>query len=219
MEKYLPQIRKCPLFDGISDEDLLRMLNCLGAKILHFDKRFTVFAEGTRATKIGIVLSGRVQTIGIDYYGNRTILGEAASPNSFMEAFAVGTEELLPVSAVAIEPSDILFIEASHILSCCDKVCLFHRQLIYNLMKQIGKKMVELHRRSEIISQRTTRDKLLTYLYSESRKSGGKSFAIPFDRQELADYLEVDRSGLSTEIGKLKREGLIENEKNVFKLI
>ena len=194
------------------------MLTCLGGRVVTFDKKYTVFAEGAKAKYIGILLSGSVQIIQVDYYGNRNILSVIKAGEVFGEAFACVGVESLPVSAVADEPSEIMLIDSGHILHTCSNNCGFHQQLIYNLMKDLASKTIMFHKRIEITSKRTTREKLLAYLNMQSKSAGGREFDIPFDRQELADYLEVDRSGLSVEIGKLRREGIIENRKNHFVL-
>ncbi len=216
MKKYLEILKKCPLFENIEDENLLRMLTCLGAKISTFDKKFTVFSEGTPARYIGIVLSGEVQVSTTDYFGNRSIISSASASEIFAEAFACAELNSIPVSAVATELSEIMLIKADHILHTCENHCGFHSQLIYNLMKALAKKTVSYHKRIEATSKRTTREKLLAYLTAEAKERGSNTFDIPFDRQELADYLEVERSGLSAEISKLREEGIIENRKNHF---
>ena len=125
----------------------------------------------------------------------------------------------MPVGVVANEMSEIMLIDRDHILYTCEKHCMHHQKLIYNLMKDLAKKSVTFHQKMEIISKRTTREKLLAYLDARAREAGGHRFEIPFDRQELADYLEVDRSGLSAQIGQLKREGVLRCEKNRFELL
>ena len=140
MKKYLEILKKCPLFDGIAEDDLLRMLVCLGAKTEHFDKKYTVFSEGTPAKYIGVVLSGAVQIIQVDYFGNRSILGEIESTQVFAEAFACAAVESMPVTVIASEPSEIMLIDCNHILHTCENNCGFHPQLIFNLMKDLAKK-------------------------------------------------------------------------------
>ena len=219
MKKYFGILRKCRLFDGIADEDLDRMLHCLGARVSAFDKKYTVFSEGSSAKYIGILLSGAVQILRVDYYGNRSLLEEVHPGELFAEAFACAEVQSLPVSIIASEESEIMLIDCSHILHTCSNNCGFHQQMIYNLMKDLAQKSLRFHRRVEVTSKRTTREKLLTYLTLYAKEMGSNVFEIPFDRQELADYLEVDRSGLSAEIGKLKKEGFIENEKSRFRLL
>ena len=219
MKKYFNILRKCPLFNDIDDNDLSTMLACLGAKILSFDKKYTVFSEGSPAKYVGIVLSGSVQVIKNDYYGNRSILSTIAPSEMFAEAFACAETDSLPVSVIADEPCEVMLIDCRHILHTCANNCGFHQHLIFNLMKDLALKTIMFHQRIEITSKRTTREKLMTYLVMQSRKANCQSFDVPFDRQELADYLEVDRSGLSAEISKMKKEGLIENNKNHFEIL
>lgn len=219
MKKYLEILKKCPLFLEISDEHLLKMLGCLGARVEFFDKKYTVIPEGIAAKYVGIVLSGSVQITQVDYYGNRSILSTAGKGQLFAEAFACAEIKSVPVTVVAGEPCEIMLIDCSHILHTCENNCGHHQQLIYNLMKDLARKTLVFHQKIEIISKRTTREKLMTYLMTEARMAGSDSFDIPFDRQELADYLEVDRSGLSALIGKLRDEGVLESNKNHFRLL
>lgn len=219
MRKYLEILKNCTLFNGISDDDLFKMLHCLGAKIITFDKKYTVLAEGSPAKYIGIVLSGSVHIIQVDYEGNRSIIEEIHPSEIFAEEFACAESDCIPITAIANEPSDVMFIDCSHIIHTCSNSCGFHQRLIFNLMKNLASKAIMFHQKLEITSKRTTREKLMTYLNIQSKRCGSHSFDIPFDRQELADYLEVERSGLSTEIGKLKSEGIIDNTKRHFTLL
>ncbi len=218
MKKISEILSNCLLFDGIEECDLLKMLPCLGARVVEFDKKYTVFAEGSEAKYIGIVLSGSAQMIKYDYYGNKSIISETMPGGMLIEEFASANVISLPVSVIANEPCEIMIIDVSRVLHTCKNGCAFHSRLIYNLMKALANKTLVYHERIEITSKRTTREKLLAYLASIAKKEGRASFDIPFDRQELADYLEVDRSGLSLEIGKLVKEGIIENKKKHFRL-
>ncbi len=219
MKKYLDVLRKCPLFEGIADENLLRMLTCLGARVEFFDKKFTVIAEGNPAKFIGIVLSGGVQMTNTDFYGNRSIVAISQQGEMFAEAFACAEVESMPISVIATEPSQIMLINCSHILHTCENNCGFHQQLIFNLMKSLAVKNIRFHQKIEVTSKRSTREKLLAYLMMCEKEAGSSGFDIPFDRQELADYLGVERSGLSAEIGKLKKEGIIDTDKKHFELL
>ena len=219
MEKYLNILRTCPLFAQIREDHLLRMLGCLGAKVVQFDKKYTILAEGKPAKYIGIVLSGSAQIMQMDYYGNRSLLAVSGPGEMFGEAFACAETKALPVSVIAGEPSDIMLIDCSHILHTCSNNCGFHQQMIFNLMKDLATKTIAFHKKVEITSKRSTREKLITYLSIYAKKVNSNKFEIPFDRQELADYLEVERSGLSAEISKLRNEGIIESNKNHFKLL
>ena len=219
MKKYLETLRKCPLFRQIEDENLIRMLGCLGAKVETFDKKYTILAEGSPAKYIGIVLSGSAQIVQVDYFGNRSILSSIEPSQFFAEAFACAEIRSIPVTVIANEPCEVMLIDCNHVLHTCTNSCGFHQQLIFNLMKDLAKKTLMFHQRIEITSKRSTREKLLTYLMLQAKKANSNRFDIPFDRQELADYLEVDRSGLSAEISKMRKEGMIKSQKNHFELL
>ena len=219
MKKYIETLKKCPLFDDINETEMERMLSCMGTKTFSYSKKETVLNEGDPADLIGIVLSGEIQTVQIDYYGNRSILDTVFEGEMFNEAFACAKTSSIPVSFVANKPSVVMLIDCEHILHTCENNCSFHRSMIYNIMKDLALKTISYHQRVEITSKRTTRAKLLAFLDIMAKKTQKRNFEIPFDRQELADYLEVERSGLSTEIGKLRREGIIDCEKNKFTLL
>ncbi len=219
MKRYLKVLRECSLFWGISDEDMLRMLSCMDARVEAFDKKYTVFSEGIKARYVGILLSGEAQCVRVDYNGNRSIISDIRPSELFGEAFACAEVASLPISVIASEPCEVMLIDSTHILHTCANHCSFHSQMIYNLMRDLAKKTLRYYKKSEITSCRTTRDKLMAYLAMTAKEVGSDSFEIPFDRQELADYLEVDRSGLSAEISKLKREGVLDSKKNWFELL
>lgn len=219
MKKYFAVLRKCPLFDQIEDEDLMAMLGCLGAKVESFDKKYTIFAEGTPAKHIGILLSGSAQIVQVDYYGNRSILNSIVPSEVFAEAFACAGVNSLPVTVTANEPCEVMLINCEHILHTCGNHCGFHQQLIFNLMKDLASKAILFQQKIEVTSKRSTREKLMAYLLMHAKKANSSSFDIPFDRQELADFLEVDRSGLSAEISKLRKEGILENNRKHFVLL
>ena len=203
----------------MDDGDILKILGCLNAKVTSFDKKYTIIAEGTPTRYIGLMLSGVAQIISIDYYGNRSIIGEIGESELFAEAFACAETESIPIDVIAAEPCEVMLLDAKHILHTCQNNCLFHREMIVNLMRSLASKNIMFHQRIEITSKRTTREKLMAYLINEAKKVGKSSFDIPFDRQELADYLEVERSGLSAEISKLRSEGVLESRKNHFVLL
>ncbi|MBQ8547887.1 MAG: Crp/Fnr family transcriptional regulator [Lachnospiraceae bacterium] len=219
MKKYLSVLQKCGLFAGIDDEQMLTMLSCLGASVRTYKKNQVILAEGDAADRIGVVLLGGVQIVRVDYYGNRSILTELQPGQMFGESFACADVSEIPVNVVATESSEVLLIEAKRILHICSSVCGFHNRLIYNLMKLVATKNLVFNQKLEIISKRTTREKLMTYLVLQAKQQGNNCFTVLFDRQELADYLEVDRSGLSSEISKLRKEGILECKKNRFTLL
>lgn len=219
MKKYFEVLRKCKLFDEIEDEDLTSLLGCLGAAVRSFEKKETVIAEGDPARYIGIVLSGSVQIVSIDFFGNRNILSAVEPSELFAESFACAQTEAIPINVIAADTCEIMLIDCQRILHTCSNTCEFHRQLIFNLLKIMATKNIMFHQKIEISSKRSTREKLTTYLMFQAKKAGSNSFDIPFNRQELADYLEVDRSGLSAQISQLRREGVLKSRRNHFELL
>lgn len=217
--KFLPVLQKCPLFRGIDPSELPALLECLGAKTLTVDKRETILREGEPARFVGVVLEGSVQILQEDYFGNRSIIGLAGPGELFGESFACAGAESLPVSVVAAQDSALLLVDCSRVLFPCEKACGFHRSILSNLMQVMARKNLAFHQKLQIISRRTTREKLLAYLNAQAKAQDSAAFVIPFDRQELADYLGVDRSGLSAEIGRLRSEGILECQKNRFILL
>ncbi len=219
MERYFPILKTAPLFAGIEENNLSAMLECLGAKERHYRKGETVFSEGEPATHMGILCTGAAQVERVDYNGNRTIVSGIDPGELFAESFASAEVEHLPVSVTVTEDSDVLLLDARRITQSCCNACAFHQQMIYNLLKITAQKSIQLHQRAEIISHRTTRDKLMAYLALQAKLKNSQKFTIPFDRQELADYLEVDRSGLSAEISKLRNEGVLNCHRSEFELL
>lgn len=219
MKKYFSILRQCPLFNQIEDKELQEMLSCLGAKEYSYKKGDTVFAEGDKAKYLGIVLKGSVQPVRVDYYGNRSIVANIEPPQLFGEAFACAGLKSLPVDVVAAEDTEILLIDAQLISRPCKNACRFHCQAISNLLTIVAKKNLVLNQKIEITSKRSTREKLMTYLLLQAKKAQNRTFTIPYDRQELADYLEVERSGLSAEISKLRNEKVLECKRSTFTLL
>ena len=212
-------LRNCALFEGIRSEDLLPMLGCLGAKAVSAAKNQVIFQEGDPAHSLGIVLTGSVQVIREDYYGNRSILARIGPAGLFAESFACAGVASLPISVVAVENSTVLLIDSRRITLTCQNACGFHSQMIFNMMKVVASKNLLLNQKLEIISKRTTREKLMAYLLHQAKLHGSDTFTIPYDRQALADYLEVERSAMSAEISKLRKDGIIECDRSTFHLL
>lgn len=219
MKNYLDILPGCPLFDGISPQNISAMASCLGARVARFAKGQVIFAEGQPAREMGLMLNGRARIIKEDFYGNRTIVAGIEPEEMFGESFACARLESMPVSVVAAEDSEVLLMDCQRLLTTCSSSCEFHNKLIFNLLKVVATKNLMFNQKIEITSKRSTREKLLAYLNLQAKHHGCRSFTIPYDRQELADYLEVDRSGLSAEISKLRKEGILESEKNQFTLL
>lgn len=219
MQEYYGILEKCPLFDGIRMEDLSAMLGCLGGRRLRVQKGETVFREGDAATHVGIVLTGAVQMVREDYYGNRSIVAHIGPAELFGESYACAGITALPISIVADADSELLLMDCRRITFSCTNACEFHSRIVLNMLRLVAGKNLVFDQKIQVTSKRSTREKLMTYLLNQAKLSQSNCFTIPYDRQELADYLEVDRSGLSAEISKLRKEGVLESEKNQFRLL
>ncbi len=214
--KYFNEIRNVALFNGILDEDLKALLSCLHAAIRLLKKEEYVWLEGDKATVVGAVLKGSVQIVKDDVMGNRIVIGEAAAGSLFGEAFTCARERELSVSVYAPQGGIVMLLDYEKIITTCSPGCAFHSRLIENMIYILARKNLQLMQKIEHTSRRTTREKLLSYLSDVSKKQGSRTFEIPFDRQALADYLGVDRSAMSSELSKLRDEGVLRYKKNHF---
>jgi len=219
MEKYLFTLIKCPLFAGIKEAELLTLLDCLSASEKKFKKGSYIFMSGETVNFIGLVLSGSVHIIREDFWGNRAILAHIGPGGLFGEAFSCAQIKKLPVSAFAAETAVVLLLDYRKIITTCSSACMFHTGLIKNMLRILAEKNVMLTQKMEFITQRTTREKVLAYLSAQARQAGGGNFEIPFNRQELAEYLSVDRSAMSRELSKMQDEGILLFHRNHFELL
>ena len=216
MEKYIPIIQKTTLFREIVEKDLKCMLNCLNVTKKVYQKNEFIIHPGSKIQEIGLVVSGLALIVNEDVWGGRNIISELTIGTIFAESFACLLQIPEWISVVASEETTVLFFNINNILQVCSSFCQFHNQLIQNLVQTLAKKNVLLTKKMEYLSRKTIRDKLLTYLSEEALKNGKKTFMIPFNRKELAEYLSVDRSALSNEISKLQKEGFITSNKRQF---
>ena len=216
MKEFLSVIRSSQLFSGISEEELTAMLSCLDTRTENFSKDDFVLRSGDAIESIGLVLSGSVLIIQEDIWGNRNILSKAGPGQTFAVAFACAPGSVLNASAVAETNVTIMFLNVKRILSVCPSACDHHSRIIRNLLSELAEKNLRFSEKLTHMGQRTTRSKLMSYLSAESQRLGKYEFDIPFSRQQLADYLAVERSGLSLELGKMRAEGLLDFHKSHF---
>lgn len=219
MKKYIAILKKSLLFKGMSEQDLLSMLNCLSATVKDYHKDECVWLSGDQVKQVGLVLGGEVLIIKDDLYGNRSVLSNVCEGDLFGEAFSCAGIKSLPVSVITVSRSTIMLIDYQRIINTCSNTCVFHMKLIKNMLKILADKNIMLTQKINNMSQRTTREKLLSYLADASTRANSRVFKIPFNRQELADYLCVDRSAMSSELGKLKAEGIIDFARSEFKFL
>jgi CRP-like cAMP-binding protein len=178
-----------------------------------------IFSEGEAPSRVGVVLTGSVHIIREDFYGSRVLLTVSEAPDVFGEAFACAEAAELPVSAVAASDCAVLLCDYRRIVKSCTNACEFHARLIQNMLNILANKNLSLTRKLEHLTQHNTREKLLSYLSEIARLTGNSRFTIPLNRQELADYLAVERSAMSAELSRMKTDGLLTYEKNKFELL
>lgn len=216
MNDFLSVIRSSPLFSGITEQELTVMLTCLDTRKEHFPKDAFLMRIGDTAASIGLVLSGSVLIVQEDIWGNRNILSKVGPGQTFAAAYACAPGSVLDVSVVAETPVMALFLDVKQVLNVCTSACAHHSRIIRNLLGVLAEKNLRLNKKLTHMGQRTTRAKLLSFFSAEAQRLGNYEFDIPFSRQQLADYLGVERSGLSLELGKMRSEGLLEFHKSHF---
>ena len=216
MKEFLPVIRSSSLFSGISETELTAMLSCLETREERFPKDTFLLRTGDTAESIGLVLSGSVLVVQEDIWGNRNILSKAGPGQTFAAAYACATGSLLNVSVLAETPVTAMFLNVKRVLNVCPSACEHHSRIIRNLLGELAEKNLRFGEKLTHMGQRTTRAKLMSYFSAEAQRLGTYEFDIPFSRQQLADYLAVERSGLSLELGKMRSEGLLDFHKSHF---
>ena len=219
MREFFPVLQKCRLFTGISQADLEKMLNCLPTRHKNFTKNSFILTAGEKTGNAGIVLTGAAHIVSDTYEGRRKIIERIIGGGLFVEDFVCANVEKLPISVVAAKETDVLFIDCKRIVSTCPSACVFHTRLIRNFTVLMAEKNISTLKKMEHITQATTREKLLSYLSNEARLAGKNRFTISFNREELAHYLSVERSGLSAELSKMQDDGLIHYQGNQFELL
>ena len=216
MECYA--LSRTPLFLGAQPEEVAAMLSCLGAERRRYAKGDRIYRTGDVVTALGIVLSGGVLIENNDFWGNTTVLDRVEPGQIFAETYACSPGEPLMVDVEAAEPTEVLFLDVSRVLQTCPRACGHHSRLIRALLALSAQKNLDLSRKIFHTASKTIRGRLLSYLSYQARRSGSPSFTIPFNRQQLADYLNVERSALSNELSKMQRDGLLVVERNRFTL-
>lgn len=218
MDKRIENV-KTPLFDGIESGNMDAMLGCTGYHIASYLKGQVLIMEEEQILHVGIVLSGAVDMVKEDIWGNQTLLTRMGKDELFGESFACGDDNRSMVTFRAAEDSVVLFLPFHRMLRTCSVACEFHSRLVENMVRIIAGKNRELMRKVEIVSRKTLREKIMTYLSVQSQLQGSRYFKIPLGRTELAGYLCADRSALTRELANMKAEGLIDFDKNLFRIL
>ena len=204
------------LFQGIREHEIEAMLTCLSAEERTYRKDAYIYRAGDVTGRLGVVMEGAVNIIKDDVWGNRKIIENIGGGQIFGETYACLKGEPLMVDVKASERYRILFMDVNRILTTCSSSCDFHNRLIRSLMYVLAGKNLMLTKKMDIITPKSLRERVMVYLSQESVKQGGRTVTVPFNRQQMADYLSVDRSALSAELSRMQRDGVISYEKNRF---
>ena len=211
-------LARVPLFAGIDRGDLPGLLGCMDAREREFQKGDVLLHRGDRTVSLGLVVSGAVQVIREDFWGNRSVVGLVEAGEIFAESYALAGQPL-EVSVQAVSPGRVLFLNGEKMISGCAQVCGFHEQLSRNLLSLLARKNLMLTEKMRHMARKTTREKLLSYLSAQAVRAGAPEFDIPMDRQQLADFLGVERSAMSATLSRLRDEGVLEFRKSHFRLL
>lgn len=212
-------LQKTTLFVGLSEEEIQTTLKDLSAKIRKYDKRETVLQAGSRTDDVCLVTKGSVTIENNDMWGNKTILSHVPAGDFFAETYAMLSDEPMLVDAVANEKSEILFLNLSRVKNNSGKNDVSRMRFIMNLLMISSRKNLMLSGRSFHTAPKTARGRIMAYLNSVALKKGSRIFDIPFDRQQMADYLNLERTALSKELGRMKKDTLINFSKNHFEIL
>lgn len=218
MHHFLPVIQHSELFDHIQEEDIGKLLDAMDVRKRTFEKGNFILYAGDTIEQIGIVLSGTLHILQEDYWGNRNILSQIRPGGLFGEAFACLPDVKSTVDVIAMEDTDVLFINITSIIHAGQILTKPQERVALNLLAIMSRRNMQLTQKIRYMSQRSTRQKLMFYLSEEALRQGSPSFTLPFNRQQLADFLSVDRSAMSAELSKMKKEGLIDYHKDKFLL-
>ena len=209
-------LSKTPLFQSIEESEIQSLLQCLTAAKRSYRRGEVILSEGTKTENLGLVLSGMAIISYCDAWGNCTILGHIAPGSVFAETYACIPGEPLRVTVSAAEDTQVLFIGVGRILSTCSSACPFHAQLIRNLLSICAHKNLQLSQKILHTGSKSIRGRLMAYFSECAARCGNHCFEIPYNRQQLADYLNVDRSALCNELSKMQRDGILRYDKNHF---
>lgn len=219
VKDYLEEYCHIPLFSGIDKNDLIPMLECLGSFIKTYKKGDFILMADQVVSYVGVLIAGSVQMVKEDLWGNKTILAIMNKTELFGETFTCGHTLIATVSFVANMDSKVLYIPFEHVMHTCSNSCNYHHLLIENMVTLIANKNVQLMEKLEIVSKKSLREKITTFLSIQAQKNNSNKFVIPMNRVELAEYLCADRSALSRELNNMRVEGLIAFQKNSFQIL
>lgn len=218
MTRYGEILEQTGLFAGMAPNEIEAMLGCLNARSMEYKKNEMVVWVGDKISDIGIVLSGHGRSLKEDLSGKTVIVTFLEKGSLIGVLLAASRERQSPVSVQALDHLSVLFIPIENVLKRCAKVCARHDRLLRNVLDGIAEKALVLHDRNDCLIKPTVREKVLTYLTRVANEQKSHTLIIPLDRSAMAEYLNVDRSALSRELSQMRKDGLIDFDKNNFRL-
>ena len=219
MEELSYLLKRCPLFYGIREDELYPLLKCCAAREERYEPGELVLRMGEAMNSMMVLVEGKVLVFQEDFWGQKEELYHIGEGEVFGQSYSCARTPALPVQLIAEKVCRAVFLDYQRMITFCSLACDFHTRLIQNLLRILAEANVGFENRGRHMSRRTTREKLLSYLSQQALQRGSRTFEIPYIRQELADYLGVDRSAMSSELGRMKAEGILNYRKNWFELI
>ncbi|MGI5877874.1 MAG: Crp/Fnr family transcriptional regulator [Christensenellales bacterium] len=218
MNDFLSVLKRAAIFGGIDKDEMTSLLGCLGATTQTYEKNEYILRPGESPESVGLLLTGSILSVQEDFWGNRNIRAHIMPGQTFAESYACVPGAVMDVSVVADAQSRVVWLNVQRVLHTCPTACSHHSRMIRNLLTVLAADSLRTNEKLTHISKRTTREKLLSYLSAEAQRQGKTEFSIPFNRQQLADYLSVERSAMSAELSKMQKDGLLTVNKNYFSL-
>mgnify|MGYP001348812066 CR=1 FL=1 len=209
MKSYIEVLSRSMLFSGVSQKELICMLKCLGVTYRKFEKGEYILNVGDKIDSVGIVVSGSAEINKEDVFGRKTIMAHLEETDYFGEVMVCAGINKSISSVLALTDVVICYLEYSHILNRCGNSCEFHTRLISNMLGILANKSIHLSKKIDHLLLKGMREKIIAYLLDCYKKDGNLNLTIPFNREGLAEFLSVDRSALSRELGRMRDEGLI----------
>lgn len=219
MEQYFPILNKCALFHGIEEQNYKSLLGCLDIQVKNYDEEEYIFFAGDKVNQIGIVLSGRVEILKENLAGSKHIISILEPSHMFAEGIVCTASRLSPVTVQVMEAARVMMIPYEKVVRSCGKSCAYHFELVQNMMMVLGEKNLILNWKLDLLTLKGMREKLASYLIKASMENGSRTFQIPLNRTELADFLNVSRTSMCRELTRMKDEGLIDLYGRSFKIL
>lgn len=209
-------LRKAPLFAGMKETVAEQVLAELNARCVEYGNGDTIYREGETVTDLALIIKGSVCIENTTYWGNKTIMDKVGAGNVFCESYACLPDQPILVRAVAAEKTRVLLINVSAIMDAPKEEAF--DLLRRNLLRVTAQKNLDLSRKIFHMAEKSVRGRICSYLSHRAACENTDAFAVPFNRQQMAEYLNIDRSSLSGELARMQREGLLRVRKNRFEL-